>query len=73
MPESGDTELLRFDADGKATKVYSCTVFETCYPVPFHKDNRRVFMVSNKGDVDLVRLVLFDPETGKEETVESDR
>lgn len=72
MPESGDTELLRFDADGKATKVYSCNVFETCNPVRFHKDNRRVFMVTNKGDTDLIRLVLLDPETGKEETVESD-
>ena len=72
VPESGDTELLRFDADGKATKVYSCNVFETCYPVRFHKDNRRVFMITNKGDIDLIRLVLLDPETGKEETVESD-
>ena len=72
-PPSGDTEILRFDADGKTTKVYSCTVFETCNPVSFDKDNRRVYMVSNKGDgVDFVRLVLFDPETGKEETVESD-
>ncbi|HVF28648.1 MAG TPA: prolyl oligopeptidase family serine peptidase, partial [Pyrinomonadaceae bacterium] len=72
IPESGDTELLRLDADGKATKVYSCNVFETCYPVRFHKDNRRVYMVTNKGDVDLIRLVLLDPETGKEEAVESD-
>ena len=72
VPESGDTELLRFDADGKATKVYSCNVFETCYPVRFHKDNRRVFMITNKGDIDLIRLVVLDPETGKEETVESD-
>ena len=64
---------LRFNAqDGKATKVYSCNVFETCYPVRFHKDNRRVFMITNKGDIDLIRLVLLDPETGKEETVESD-
>ena len=72
-PPSGDTEILRVDADGKFTKVYSCTVFETCNPITFHKDNRRVYMVSNKGDsVDLARLVLFDPETGKEEVVESD-
>ena len=72
IPENGDTELLRLDADGKATKIYSCNVFETCYPVRFHKDNKRVYMVTNKGDVDLIRLVLLDPETGKEELVESD-
>ena len=71
--KSGDTEVLRVDADGKFTKVYSCSVFETCSPVHFNKDNHRVYMISNKGEgVDLVRLVLFDPETGKEEPVESD-
>lgn len=71
--EKGDTEILRVEADGKFTKVYSCGVFETCAPVAFHKDDKRVYMQSNKGDsVDLVRLVLFDPETGKEELVEQD-
>jgi len=71
--KSGDKEVLRVDADGKFTKVYSCNVFETCKLNRFHKDNRRVYMTSNKGaDVDLSRLVLFDPETGQEEVVESD-
>lgn len=72
VPENGDTEILRLDADGKATKIYSCNVFESCYPARFHKDNRRVYLVTNKGDVDLIRLLLLDPETGKEELVESD-
>src|SRR5919106_2508311 len=70
--EAGDNEILRLDADGKSAKIYSCTIFESCNPIRFHKDNRRVYLVSNKGEVDLVRLVLFDPETGKEELVESD-
>jgi dipeptidyl aminopeptidase/acylaminoacyl peptidase len=69
--ENGDTEVLRVDGDG-FKKVYSCNVFETCSPVRFHKDGRRVYMVTNKGDVDLARLVLFDPETGREELVEAD-
>ena len=30
-----------------------------------------MYVVTNKGDVDLIRLVLLDPETGKEEAVES--
>ena len=72
VTESGENEILRLDADGKSAQIYSCTVFETCNPIRFHKDNKRVYLVSNKGDVDLVRLVLFDPETGKEELVESD-
>jgi dipeptidyl aminopeptidase/acylaminoacyl peptidase len=72
ITESGDSEILRLDADGKSTKVYSCNVFETCVPVRFHKDNQRAYLVTNKGNVDLIRLVLFNPETSKEEKVESD-
>src|SRR5215216_2996820 len=69
----GDKEVLRVDADGRFTKIYSCNLFETCSPIHFNKDNRRVYMISNKGEsVDLTRLVLFDLETGKEEPVESD-
>lgn len=70
--ENGDTEILRLDADGKSVKVYSCDAFEKCEPVRFNKDNKRAYLVTNKGDVDLMRLVLLDPETGKEELVESD-
>lgn len=70
--ENGDTEVLRVDAD-KFTKVYSCTVFETCGPIRYHKDGERVYFRTNKGnDADLIRLVLFNPASGKEELVESD-
>ena len=70
--ENGDTEVLRVDAD-KFTKVYSCGVFEQCGPIRFHKDGQRVYFQTNKGsDVDLIRLELFNPTTGKEELVESD-
>jgi dipeptidyl aminopeptidase/acylaminoacyl peptidase len=72
LTQSGENEILRLDADNKLAKVYSCDVFETCNPIRFHKDNKRVYMISNKGNVDLVRLVLLDPDTGKEEQVESD-
>ncbi|HEY8558979.1 MAG TPA: S9 family peptidase [Pyrinomonadaceae bacterium] len=69
----GDTEILRLDAGDKFTPVFSCSVFETCTPVRFHKDNRRVYIISSKGaDADLSKLVLLDLETGKVETVESD-
>jgi dipeptidyl aminopeptidase/acylaminoacyl peptidase len=69
--ENGDTEVLRVDADG-FKKIYSCNVFETCYPARFHKDGRRAYIVTNKGDVDLTRLVLLDPAAGSEELVEAD-
>ncbi len=70
--ESGDTEVLRVDPGG-FKKIYSCSVFETCGPIRFHKDGKRVYMITNKSEsVDLIGLTLLDPETGKEEMVESD-
>ena len=68
---SGDTEILRVDGD-KFTPVYTCGVFETCGVIRFNKDDKRVYMTTNKGNRDLTQLVLFDPETGKEEFVEED-
>jgi len=69
--DKGDTEILRVDPAG-FTQVYSCTVFETCGPVHFNKDNSKVYMETNKGAPDLTRLVLFDPATKTEQLVESD-
>src|SRR5262249_9351094 len=70
--DNGDTEILRVEGDG-FKKVYSCNVFEDCGPAQFHKDGRRVYMLTNKSnEIDLLRLILFDLETGKEELVESD-
>ncbi|PYT00987.1 MAG: S9 family peptidase [Acidobacteria bacterium] len=69
--QDGTTEVLRVDGD-KFTSVYSCGVFENCSPSNFAKDDKRVYMQSNKGNRDLIQLVLFDPETGKEELVEQD-
>ena len=69
--DAGDTEILRVTDTG-FDQVYSCTVFETCGPLQFHPDNTRVYMVTNKGEPDLVRLVLFDPQAKKEELVDTD-
>ena len=69
---NGDTEVLRVDPEG-FTKVYSCNVFETCSPLRFHKDGKRVYMETNHGDaLDLTTLVLFDPAAGTIDPVESD-
>ncbi len=69
---SGETEIMRVGANS-LIKIYSCKLSETCIPVRFHKDNKRVYLRTNKGEnTDLTRLVLLDTETGKEETVESD-
>ncbi len=70
-PADGSTEILSLDGD-KFTTVYTCGIFESCNPVQFQKGDKRVYMISNKGDRDLVQLVLFDPQSGKEELVEQD-
>ena len=69
--DNGDTEILKVTETG-FEQVYSCTVFETCGTLKFHTDNARVYMETNRGEPDLTRLVLFNPDTKKEELVESD-
>lgn len=70
--ENGDNEILRADENG-FTKIYSCTVFETCFPAQFHTDGKRIYVTSNRGTgIDLARLVLLDAQSGSEELVETD-
>ena len=72
VADNGDQEILRVDPK-ELTRVYFCNVFESCEPLRYHPDGRRVYLETNKGDdVDLTRLVLFDPATGEIEHVESD-
>jgi len=68
----GSNDILRVDAK-EFVKIYTSSVFEEAYPLAFSKDNKRVYMQTNKGDnIDLSQLVLFDPETLQEEVIESD-
>jgi dipeptidyl aminopeptidase/acylaminoacyl peptidase len=70
--DNGDTEVLRVDPDA-LTKIYSCSVFETCDVLRFNKEGTKVYLETNKGDAaDLVALALLDPATGAVETVEQD-
>ncbi|MBM3810617.1 MAG: DUF3108 domain-containing protein [Acidimicrobiia bacterium] len=69
--DNGDNEILRADANG-FTKIFSCGVLETCTPIRFDKENKRVYMENSTGGVDLSQLVLLDPATGQTQFVESD-
>jgi dipeptidyl aminopeptidase/acylaminoacyl peptidase len=68
---TGGTEILRVDGK-KLVIAYTCNAEEACSPIRFHKDGKRVYLVTNKGQPDLTRLVLFNPKTKREELVESD-
>ncbi len=68
----GSNDILRIDKD-TLVKIYTTSVLETAYPIGFNKDNSKIFLVTNKGDNrDLLELILLDPQTLKEEIVESD-
>ena len=68
----GSNDILRVDPK-ELVKIYTTSVFEEANPISFTKENKLVYMSTNKGDsIDLSRLILYDPESMKEEIVESD-
>ena len=71
LTEKGETEILRADMD-RLTTIYTCGVLESAGFVQFHKDGKRIYLQTNKGNRNLSELVLLDPATGREEKVESD-
>ena len=68
---AGDNEILRVDPDGFKL-IYTCTVLEECRVADFDAANKQVYLISNKGSLDLSELELMDPATGGTTTVESD-
>lgn len=71
-PATGDLEIHRIADDGSLEKIYSCTVLEECGVLRFHPDGGRVYIMTNKGDRDLVEFVLHDLESGESELIERD-
>lgn len=70
--DDGGNEVLSVDGDN-LTRIYDVTYLESAYPIRFHKDGKRVYVQTNKGDgVDLSQLVLMDASTGATSFVESD-
>ena len=72
-PENGTTEILKKEADGSYKKVYDCGMLEEINPINFTKDNKGVYIETNKGnDVNFSKLVLMDLQTLKITDVEKD-
>ncbi len=69
--QAGDTEILRVTSDG-FKQIYSCTVLECCGVSGFDAANKQVYLVTNKGALDLTELELMDPATGATTKLESD-
>src|SRR5277367_882173 len=68
---AGDTEILRVDADG-FKPIYSCSVLEDCSVQDFDAANKQVYLITNKGALDLSELELLDVASGATAKVESD-
>ena len=68
---NGDTQILRVDADA-FTPIYSCSVLESCGPAGFEAGDKRAYLETNKGDVNLAELDTIDLATGAMAKVESD-
>ena len=69
--QAGDTEILRVDPEG-FKQIYNCTVLEGCRVAGFDAANKQVYLITNKGSLDLTELDLLDLTTGATTKVESD-
>src|SRR5271163_1394289 len=69
--QAGDTEILRVDPDG-FKQIYTCTVLEGCGVQDFDAANKQVYLITNKGALDLSELEVLDPATGSTAKIESD-
>src|SRR5690606_27584098 len=70
--EKGTTTLLRTDGNDKLTPIYETSVTEQAYIVNWNEDNSKCYLISNKGELDLSTLFLFDPQTTAVTKIESD-
>ncbi len=70
--DDGTNEILLVDGDG-FTKIFDCSVLETCNPVgAFDKGNKSFYLISNKGEENFTKLYLFDPQAKAVSLVEGD-
>ncbi|GAA4035268.1 S9 family peptidase [Hymenobacter glaciei] len=68
----GSTEWLRLDGD-KPVPCYKTAITEKSRVAGFTQDNRRVYLLTNKGAArDLTEIVLLDPATGQESAYQRD-
>lgn len=69
----GGSEILPVKDGVVGKAIYSCSFEETCQPIAFHRDNKHVYIETNKGaENDLSALALLNPSTGQVNIIESD-
>ncbi len=70
--EAGFSEIHRVDGDNEFTKIYETNLQESAYVAGWNMDNTKMYLVSNKGDVNFSTLYSMDPKTKNIEKIESD-
>ncbi|MEM9826396.1 MAG: S9 family peptidase [Planctomycetota bacterium] len=68
---AGNTTLLRKDGD-KLVPIYETLVTENASVGGWDPKNENLYLVTNKGDLDLMTLFKMNPESGDQELIESD-
>jgi dipeptidyl aminopeptidase/acylaminoacyl peptidase len=69
--EKGTTTLLRKDADD-LVPIYDTLVTEGASVIGWTPDNKKIYLETNKGELDLSSVFLMDPETLEMTLFESD-
>ncbi|MEM9549341.1 MAG: S9 family peptidase [Bacteroidota bacterium] len=70
--ENGFSEILLAKNLKEFKLIYKTNLEENAYIEGWDPENKNAYLVSNKGDVDLSTLYLFDVDTGSIEKIESD-
>jgi dipeptidyl aminopeptidase/acylaminoacyl peptidase len=72
MDDKGNTTILRINNDKSLSPIYETNVSEQAGVSGWNEDNSKMYLITNKGDLDLLTLYLMDPITGAKTLVESD-
>lgn len=69
--ESGTTTIFHKEGD-ELTPIYETIVTESAGVTGWNEDNSKMYLITNKGDLDLLTLYLMDPVTKEMNKLESD-
>lgn len=69
--EQGNTIMYHIHND-QLTPIYETSVTEQAAAINWNEDNSKLYLITNKGDLNLMTLYLMDPLTQEMELIESD-
>lgn len=69
--EQGNTVMYHIEGKN-LTPIYETSVTETAAAINWNEDNSQFYMITNKGELDLMTLYLMDPLTQQMTLIESD-